>query len=144
MYVCSNIFYVTQCCMSPNFVCHTLLATCNTMLYFTHCVDCHIEVYVNQCCKFNTAVCYTALHDKIIEEVCRSKAEHKQKESTAIERIVTRSAYNIPRCLVRMKFRSQEPITCVPLTSFTNEDSGNFILLKSDRWLIQYRFIDIY
>ena len=51
-------------------------------------------------------------------------------------------AYNIPRCLVRMKFQSLEPIIFVPLISFSNEDSGNFILLKSNRWLFQYSFID--
>ena len=52
------------------------------------------------------------------------------------------STYNIPPCLVRMKFQSQEPIIFVPLRSFTNEDSGNFILLKYTRWLFQYSFID--
>ena len=40
------------------------------------------------------------------------------------------SAYNIRRCLVRMKYQSQEPIIFVPLISFTNEDSGNFILIN--------------
>ena len=44
----------------------------------------------NESDKFN------ALHDEIIEEVCRSKATHKQKEYTSIDKIVTMSAYNIP------------------------------------------------
>ena len=48
---------------------------------------------------------YTALHNEIIKEVCRSKAAHKYKEYTSIEKIVTISVYNIPQCLVRMKFR---------------------------------------
>ena len=52
------------------------------------------------------------------------------------------SVYNIPRCLVRMKFQSQEPIIFVPFTSSTNEDSGNFNLIKFTRWLFQYLFMD--
>ena len=42
----------------------------------------------------------------------------------------------------RMKIQSQEPIIFVPLNSFTNEDSRNFTLLKSDRWQFYYSFID--
>ena len=34
------------------------------------------------------------------------------------------------------------PIIFVQLSPFINEDSGNFTLLKSTRWLFQYSFID--